>query len=629
MLSCDELISKVRSYNLNLNEDLIRKAYDFAKKAHGAQKRESGEDFFSHPVAVAEIITELRLDSEAVAAALLHDVLEDTNVKPETIEREFGKEVYTLVRSLTATSKEQGLINQDAQNIRKVLLATAKDIRIILIKLADRLHNMRTLKYLPSEKQLRIAKESMDIYAPVAYKLGMYKIKTELEDLAFKFLNPQAFQEIKQKISEKKEERERRIKEIVRIISEELSRKNIEYKIYGRPKSFYSVYRKIINRNYDFSEMTDLLAVRVITKNVDDCYRVLSLIHSLWKHDPTQFKDYIQNPKSNGYQSIHTIVYFQGRAIEVQIRTVDMHLDAEEGVAAHWVYKGTDRDKKFEQKIGWLRQILEWRGSELGNNFVEKVEIDLFKGEIIVFTPKGDPISLPEGATILDFAYEVHTDIGNHCVRAKVNNNIVPLDTKLNPGDVIDIMTQKNALPSRQWLKYVVTQKASSKIRQALGIPFDDKINKIKPSQFRFHDLIEFEGPKDNLKISKCCVINPGDKIIGFKTKDGRISIHNASCKNLDSFKENKIVSVRWKNSVLKTREKKILVSVNNRVGILRDILNIISDSEINILSVNTKNKKGHSQILLSLEVDEKSVLKELFSRIKSVKDVINVQEIN
>lgn len=410
------------------------------------------------------------VDAVTIAASLLHDVVEDTNVSIEEIKRRFGPEVATLVDGVTKLSKLTGITGEErqAENLRKMFLAMAKDVRVIFIKLADRLHNMRTLSYLPVGKQKIIAKETLDIFAPLAHRLGIWRIKWELEDLSFKYLEPEKYREISRLIAKTRKEREEYIEEAISIIKTNLESLKIKADIQGRPKHLYSIYMKMKRDNLEFDQIYDLLGIRVIVETTKDCYAVLGVIHSLWKPIPGRFKDYIAVPKSNMYQSLHTTVIGpRGEPLEIQIRTYEMHRVAEYGIAAHWRYKEEKTDKDFDMKLSWLRQLLEWQ-KELrdAKEFVEQVRVDLFEDEVFVFTPKGDVVSLPRGSTPVDFAFRIHTEIGNHCVGAKVNGKIVPLDYKLNNGEIVEILTSKSASPSLDWLSFVATNSARNRIRQ-------------------------------------------------------------------------------------------------------------------------------------------------------------------
>lgn len=410
------------------------------------------------------------VDAVTIASSLLHDVVEDTSVSIEEIEERFGPEIATLVDGVTKLSRLTGLSGEErqAENLRKMFIAMAKDVRVIFIKLADRLHNMRTLSYLPVEKQKVIAKETLDIFAPLAHRLGIWRIKWELEDLSFKYLEPEKYKEISRLVAKTRKEREEQIEEAISIIKSNLDSLGIKGDIQGRPKHLYSIYMKMKRDNLEFDQIYDLLGIRVIVETTKDCYAVLGMIHSLWKPIPGRFKDYIAVPKSNMYQSLHTTVIGpRGEPLEIQIRTYEMHRVAEYGIAAHWRYKEEKTDQDFDMKLSWLRQLLEWQKDlRDAKDFLDQVKVDLFEDEVFVFTPKGDVVSLPKGSTPVDFAFRIHTEVGNRCVGAKVNGRIVPLDYKLNSGEIVEILTSKSASPSLDWLSFVVTNTAKNRIRQ-------------------------------------------------------------------------------------------------------------------------------------------------------------------
>ncbi len=470
----NELLEKIQAYTNDPDLDLIVRAYEFACKAHEGQFRDSGEPFIIHPVEVAEILVELQLDETFIAAALLHDVVEDTDVTLEVIEKEFGEEIAQLVNGVTKLSKIKFKSREEhqAENLRKMFLAMAKDIRVILIKLADRLHNMRTLRYTTPEKQKRKAEETLEIYAPLAHRLGMSTIKWELEDLSFRFIEPNMYYDLARKLAYTRKEREEDIKTATEAIMAKIKLDtSIDGDIYGRPKHLYSIYQKMLKQKKEFSEIYDLTAIRVIVNTVRECYEVLGIVHEIWKPIPGRFKDYIAMPKSNMYQSLHTTVIGpKGEPLEIQIRTWDMHQTAEYGIAAHWRYKEgrSGKGEDFDKKLSWLRLILEWQ-KELqdADEFVENLKIELFEDEVFVFTPKGDVISLPRKATPVDFAFSIHTEVGMSCVGAKVNGRIVPLEYKLDNGDIVEVITSKTTNgPSRDWLNFVKTSRARSKIKR-------------------------------------------------------------------------------------------------------------------------------------------------------------------
>jgi GTP diphosphokinase / guanosine-3',5'-bis(diphosphate) 3'-diphosphatase len=450
---------------------VIRRAYERAANAHHGQRRLSGEEYVNHPVEVAAILADLELDSATIAAALLHDTVEDTALTAEEVEREFGPEVARLVDGVTklgriALRSDQ---QQQAENIRKMMVAMAEDLRVVLIKLADRLHNMRTLDPLPEVKRRKISRETLDIYAPLAHRLGIGQIKWELEDLAFRNLEPEAYEDVVKRIARKRRDRETLVSDLREILARELEKVGIQAEITGRPKHIYSVWQKMTREQKDFTEIYDLSAMRVHVESVRDCYGVLGVVHSLWKPVPGRFKDYIAMPKSNGYQSLHTtVITHTGEPIEIQIRTHEMHRIAEFGVAAHWTYKEGGKDSSFDQKLSWLRSLLEWQ-SEVGDaeSFLDTVKIDLFQDEVYVFTPKGDVLNLPADATPVDFAYRIHTEVGHRCIGAKVNGRMVPLNYALQNGEIVEILTSKGPHgPSRDWLSFVKSASAKERIRK-------------------------------------------------------------------------------------------------------------------------------------------------------------------
>lgn len=450
---------------------LLTRAYDVAEKAHKGQARLSGEPYVEHPLAVATILADLHLDVDTLVAALLHDTVEDTTLNSDDIAAQFGDDVAKLVEGVTKLGKIHVHTREQAQaeNIRKMLVAMAEDIRVVLIKLGDRLHNMRTVSAHSTERRLRISRETLDIFAPLAHRLGMWQIKDELEDLAFAQLEPENYRTIDSQITAKWQEREAFVKDISEIVQKELDRVGIAGEVSGRPKHVYSVFEKMRKSHKELDEIYDLVAVRVLVDSVKDCYGVLGIIHTLWKPIPGRFKDYIAMPKGNGYQSLHTtVVSHSGEPMEVQIRTRDMHRTSEFGVAAHWQYKeATDQTVRFDERFGWLRLLMDWQKEVLdAEAFVDTVKVDIFQDEVFVFTPKGDVRSLPMGSTPVDFAYRVHTDVGHHCIGAKVNARMVSLDYRLQNGDIVEVLTTKGSHgPSRDWLSFVKTSSAREKIR--------------------------------------------------------------------------------------------------------------------------------------------------------------------
>ena len=471
MIRLNDILEKMNRFLPGADLTLIEKAYVFSAKVHQGQVRLSGERYLTHPLEVAAILADMKMDLATVASGLLHDTVEDTYTTLDEIQQTFGLEIANLVDGLTKISKITLATHeeQQAENFRKMLLAMAKDIRIVLIKLADRLHNMRTLEYLLPENQVKIAQETLDIYAPLANRLGIEWIKTELEDLSFRYLHPEEYSALAREVAWKKEEREKYIQEVSSIISDKLTSYGLVGKVSGRPKHFYSIYKKMQAQNLEFEQVYDVIAFRIILDTAKDCYEALGIIHSLWKPVPGRFKDYIAMPKANGYQSLHTTVIGPyGERVEIQIRTEEMSRTAEEGIAAHWQYKeGKVIAPKDSKQFAWVRQLLEWQ-QDLRDprEFLETVKIDLFPDEVYVFTPKGDVKQFPVGSTPVDFAYSIHTQIGQQCMGAKVNGKIVPLRYPLKNGDIVEITTAPGHQPSKDWLKFVKTSRARTKIRQ-------------------------------------------------------------------------------------------------------------------------------------------------------------------
>jgi len=486
MLTLTELVDRVHAYQPSADVDVIARAYNYGFEAHKGQTRKSGDPYFSHPASVAGIITDLKLDTASVCAALLHDVVEDTLATITDIENDFGQEIAFLVDGVTKLSKINFASKEDrqAENFRKMLVAMARDIRVLLVKLCDRLDNMRTLEFMKPEAQDRIARETMDIYAPLANRLGIARFKSELEDLAFKYLEPQQYGDLVQKVSLTAKERDKYIQDTSKILSAKLAEQGFAVEVGGRAKHLYSVWRKMQAQQCDFDQVYDVIAFRVVVESVADCYATLGVIHSQWTPVPGRFKDYIALPKPNMYQSLHTTVIGPGRErIEVQIRTHEMNRVAEQGIAAHWKYKERNSgglDPRDAARFSWLRQLVEFQ-KELKDpaEFLESVKVDLFQDEVYVFTPKGDVRVFPRGATPIDFAYAIHTEVGSHCSGARVNGAIVQLRSKLRNGDVVEVMTNPNQNPSKDWLDYVSTSRARSKIRAYLRQEQRDKSLKL------------------------------------------------------------------------------------------------------------------------------------------------------
>ncbi|MBQ9714330.1 MAG: bifunctional (p)ppGpp synthetase/guanosine-3',5'-bis(diphosphate) 3'-pyrophosphohydrolase [Clostridia bacterium] len=503
-METENTLKKINDIYVDKERETLLKAYQYAKTAHANQKRASGEPYFIHPCAVADILIDLGLDCATIAAALLHDVIEDTDSTAEDIKQEFGEEVLTLVSSVTKLEKIvfKSKEDENAENFRKIFVAMAKDVRVIIIKLADRLHNMRSLNFLSHERQQRMASETLDIFAPLAGRLGISQIKCELEDLCLKYLDPDSFDYLVYNIRAQLSERKEFVNDIVEELKELMAADKVEGEVFGRPKHFYSIYKKMKNKGKTLDEIYDLTAVRVIVKDINQCYTVLGRIHEKWKPIPGRIKDYIATPKPNKYQSLHTTVMTKyGQPFEIQIRTEEMHRVAEFGIAAHWKYKegkSEETANNFESRLAWLREVMEWQGDlKDSKEFISALKTELYSHELLVFTPRGKVISLPPGATPVDFAYAIHSEVGNHCTGARVNSKIVPLTTTLEVGDVVEIITSPNSKgPSRDWLKFIKSSSAKAKIRQFYK-------NELKEENIRIGQLkLDEEAKKKGYSLS-------------------------------------------------------------------------------------------------------------------------------
>ena len=723
----EELISKIKANGNNVDIDLVKKAYDLAFEAHKEQKRESGEPYIIHPISVAMILADMGMDTNTIVAGLLHDVIEDTDYTYEDISNIFNVEVANLVDGVTKLGKikYKSKEEQQADNVRKMLLAMAKDIRVIIIKLADRLHNMRTLKYMKPEKQKKKAQETLDIFAPLAHRLGISKIKWELEDLCLRYIHPEEYYDLVNMIAEKRVEREKFISRIIKELKENLDKANIDSDIEGRPKHFYSIYRKMVNKHKSIEQIFDLTAIRILVNTVKDCYAVLGIVHTIYKPIPGRFKDYIAMPKPNMYQSLHTtVIGSEGKTFEIQIRTFEMHRTAEYGIAAHWKYKsginGTDsKDMTFENKLTWLRDILEWQKEVVdATEFMEGFKLDLFSDEIFVFTPKGVVINLPAGATPIDFAYKIHTDIGNKCVGAKVNGKIVTLDYKLKTGEIVEILTSSSSRgPNIDWLNIANINQARSKIKQWLrkarreenlerGKEMLDK--ECKKQSLVFSDLSK--GPlydkllkryhlnnveeiyvavgegellsstvisklKENVvkqvteeelnknieeqiakterqtkkkqsygvtvkglnnimvRFARCCNPVPGDDIAGYITKGRGVSVHRKDCSNFKAIVEKqreKVVDVSWGTEKGTAYVAELEVKAEDRMCLLSDVMLVITDSNLSLLSLNAKSgKNGVANINIQVKIDNIEQLKELMKKIRRLQGILDVYRVN
>ena len=620
---------------LNKEEDeklQLKKAYSYAKKAHAFQRRKSGEPYIIHPLEVAQIVESFGLDTPSLIASLLHDVVEDTEISLDNIKQEFGEEVSLIVDGLSKITLfgEKKQVEDEEKHIetlRKILLASAKDIRILVIKLCDRLHNMRTLDELPEEKQVRIANETMQIYVPIAQKIGIYAMKWELEDLSFKYINPEMYQFIKDKIKLKREEREEIVNNIVEEVKSKLNLpENSAVKVLGRPKNFYSIYKKIKFKAKSFEDIQDLYAIRILCPSIADCYTLLGEFHKTFRVFPNRLKDYIANPKANGYQSIHTVIvsnYIKG-PVEIQIRTEDMNKLAEFGVAAHWKYKNFKEDKKFEQKISWLREVLQWEKENEDNfEFLKLLKFDFFEDEIFIFTPQKDLITLPEGSSALDFAYAIHTDIGSKAFKAKINGSINTIDTILQSGDVVDIVTNQTVKPSEKWLKFVRTSKARLKIKHELNLKLSKSRNKVEERSVDYlkKQIYRIEDYK-NVRFAGCCTVEYGDQIVGVQNKEKKLLIHNASCPNA-KYSINKKIPLRWREENIK--EVTLSINFRDRYGIVMDLLTLFSEFNINCTKLNTKVSKN-GMVSMNVKILDGPYIKKMVNRLKKLDSFIDVK---
>ena len=721
-ITIHDIVSEVKHTQPGANVDLISNAYELAREAHEGQKRASGEEYIIHPLNVAYILSDMHLDEAAISAALLHDVVEDTTFTIEEMQEKFGDEVAMLIDGVTKLGKIEYKSKEEQQleNYRKLFLAMAKDLRVILIKLADRLHNMRTLKYMRADKQKRIARETIEIYAPLANRLGISNIKCELEDLCLRYLEPEIYYDLVENVKQKRQERQAFIDDAMAQLREKLVSAGMKAEIRGRAKHFYSIYRKMRRDNKDISEIYDLSAVRVLVETESECYGVLGLIHAMWKPMPGRFKDYIAMPKSNGYQSLHTTVMTRGYPLEIQIRTFAMHQVSEYGFAAHWKYKETGKSTNaanaYDQKMSWLRQMVNLQ-QELADprEYVEALKVDVFADEVFVFTPRGDVIGLPKGSIPLDFAYRIHTEVGHHCVGAKVNGKLVPLEYKLKNGDIVSIITNKaNNGPSRDWLNIVASSETRNKIRswfkkatreeniergreliekEAKRLGYEPKellkndrltqvakkfnvnteddllaslgfggvtvngiltklidlhkqelkentapdvsklLSELKPQQGEVkkssHGVL-VEGEAGILvHLARCCNPIPGDPIVGFVTRGRGVSVHRADCTNIfhDAGDYSRALEVDWDIGLDKDYTVQIVITCNDRSGMLTNLLAVTSEMKVNISSINAKPNRNNktSTVVMGLEVKNAQQVAQIMTKFRRLKDVYSV----
>lgn len=648
-MTFEKLMKLILSYNPKADTKLLERAYEIANMAHEGQVRLSGEPFITHPLWVAYILAGLKLDTETIIAALLHDLLEDTTFPVNRIKEEFGEDIFLLIDGVSKIKKltHPHKVVQQAENLRKMLLATAKDVRVLLIKLADRLHNMRTIKFLPQEdKKLLVAQETQEIYAPLANRLGIGRLRWELEDLSFECLNPEAYREIAKKMTEKRENREIYLEKIEKELTSKFKEVGISVDIQSRAKHFYSIYLKMKSQNKPLDGIYDTLGIRIITKDENDCYGALGIIHSLWKPIPGRIKDYIADPKSNGYRSLHTtVIGTDGKPLEVQIRTKEMDIIAKEGIAAHWHYKEDGGQGKFDTKLNerlkWARRFIEaYQDLSDPKDFMEHFKLDLFSDEVFIFTPKGHVKKLPLGSTPIDFAYAVHTDIGDHCLGAKAGDKIVPLDYKLKSGDIIEIITSTKVKPHQDWLQIVRTSKAKSRIRQFLKNNEEEKPSH-KETKVEGHPTTHLKTHKSStpkikisgvngleVNFSKCCNPIPGDKIVGYITKGHGVSIHRAICPNIQS----KSIDSTYKIDVAWEIEKQGLYEIGiyarafPRKNLLNDMMSAINTTQGSINTTWTEvESNGTTKYGFNILINEKSHLQNIIKQLKQIQGVTEV----
>ncbi|RMH61577.1 MAG: bifunctional (p)ppGpp synthetase/guanosine-3',5'-bis(diphosphate) 3'-pyrophosphohydrolase [Zetaproteobacteria bacterium] len=674
-----EITERVRSYAPRMDIERINRAYVFAAHAHAGQFRSSGEPYIVHPLAVADILASIRMDEASIVAAILHDTVEDTDVTLEDIESRFGAEVARLVDGVTKVGQIRfhSSEHKQAENFRKMLLATARDVRVLIIKLADRLHNMRTLSFLPEAKRRRIAEETLQIYSPLAHRLGMHWIKQEMEDLAFAHTEPEAYQRLVEKMADRIEELGRTRKHLEGIIQEALKRNGMEARVQGRMKHLYSIHQKMQRKHVNFDEIYDLVAFRVIVADIPSCYKALGLVHGLYRPVPGRFKDYIALPKPNGYQSLHTAVIGpENFRIEVQIRTEAMHSYAEDGVAAHWLYKSDDADARDRESFKWLKHLTELiQQSEDPSEFLEDVRLDLFVQEVYVFSRDGDIFALPRGATPLDFAYAVHTDVGNHCIGVRINGEMADFQQRLRNGDQIEVMVSPDQTPSRQWLQYVRTPRARQAIRawfrrqerevsrrigrkflrEALGREHaspelcrhfgcaDEQalLEKLGRGDIPVHALLEAASDRGMRRFkmrgmertlmhaAECCHPIPGDPVLGqFVTGRGMV-LHHRKCPEVRG-DDKDWIEVHWLPEPGKTFLTGIRVLTRNERGMLARVSQCIAEGRSSIEDLQLHQRAGAmTELLFLVSVEDRRQLAELLRALKRVPGVVRVERRN
>jgi len=697
-LQLQMLLIEVASCDDSADFALIARAYDFARQRHEGQHRKSGHPFLQHCVEVARLLAQLRMDDTTVAAGLLHDVIEDTTATYKDVSSQFGHKIADLIDGVTKIDRftYESREERQAETYRKMLLSMVKDIRVILIKLVDRLHNMRTLDYIGADAQERIALETVEVYAPLAHRFGLARIRWELEDRSLKFLHPEVYSELREKVSMKRREREDYIEEFKKPIEIDLHKSSIEAEIGGRPKNFFSIYNKMKARGKPFEEIYDLLAVRIIVDSMRECYQTLGLVHAIYRPIPERIKDYISMPKSNMYQSLHTsVIGPRGLPVEVQIRTRDMHHTAEIGIAAHWRYKAEDKaPSDLDQHMSWLRQIIDMQQEASDpEEFLENLKIELFQDEIFVFTPQGDLHQFPKGATPIDFAFNIHTDIGMHCLTAKVNGQVVPLSTRLSSGDTVEIVTSSHQSPSRSWLDSVQTVKARQSIRRwlkdeqhahsvrlgqelldrelkrfpdvavkydlttianELGLPDTEYLyaalgsgdlsvgrligrlfpQQPKQSKSRRQDKrgIRIQGMNDlMITFGKCCTPIPGDAIVGLITRGRGVTVHRTDCPNIGQISEEpeRILQVNWDMENDQAFTVQLRVRSHDRKFLLSDISKALGDSGCNIQSATTRTLGQIAEQDFWVDVVDITHLQQAMEKANKIEGVLEVLRID
>ncbi|MCA1838820.1 MAG: bifunctional (p)ppGpp synthetase/guanosine-3',5'-bis(diphosphate) 3'-pyrophosphohydrolase [Actinomycetota bacterium] len=707
----EDIVRLVKAQHPKADTRGIVESYELAQLAHTGQLRKSGEEFIEHPIGVARILAELGMDSITIIAAFLHDSVEDTDLTLDDVTTAFGEEVALIIDGLTKIEKIgfRSREQQRADNLRKMIVAMAKDLRVLIIKLADRLHNMRTVEALEAQKQELVATETIEIYAPLAHRLGMQHVKAELEDLSFKVLHPKVFAEIEQMVSLRQPERTDYLKTVIDDVHSTLRDLRIKADVSGRPKHYYSIYEKMVGRGREFDEIFDLVGVRIVVDNAKDCYAALGAIHAIWKPIPGRFKDYVAMPKFNFYQSLHTtVVGPEGKPLEIQIRTKDMHQMAEWGVASHWQYKEDPKGNADDEQAAWMQRMMELQQTEDDSEFLDTLRLDLFEDEVFVFTPKGEVVELQKGATPIDFAYTIHTEVGHACVGARVNGKLVPIAHQLSSGETVEVITSKTPSgPSRDWLDIVVTPRARTKIKQwftkerreeaiiegkdallkasrRAGVPIQRLISDGSLSEFavelkyanleslyvalgegrisaptviqrflRDHEL-EVEDqvvvvpgrvrtkPRSTqgvlvkgideiwVKLARCCMPVPGDKIIGFITRGRGVSVHRVDCPNTKALTDDpqtgeRFVEVTWDPKAVGVFPVSIQVEALDRSKLLRDVTTVISDFGINIQSATSVVGQGIAMLQFTFEITNPSQLGTILNMVRKVEAVYDV----